>query len=234
MLQRSVAGAAEQQRRRPRPRHVDEVGKRTDGMVSIGHHHERILGEQADHGEVVDGAIWQRLVERRGDRVAGRNAHQRIAVSRHARDLSGRDPAAGARPRVDDDLLTEPAGQPVGDDARDDVARPTRREAVDERDGAIGPERSAPRAGAAAQAARPASAARREISDARSGGVGAAPADERCPSMTSSRFCFAGRLAFLEPVVARILPQRRRRLRRQVSGDYADARERAACRQRTG
>ena len=156
MLQRSVAGAAEQQRRRPRPRHVDEVGKRTDGMVSIGHHHERVLGEQADHGEVVDGAIWQRLVERRGDRVAGRNAHQRIAVSRHAGDLPGRDPAAGARPRVDDDLLTKPAGQPVGDDARDDVARPTRREAVDEGDGAIGPSALRPnrRGGAGGEAGK--------------------------------------------------------------------------------
>src|SRR3954467_4801368 len=50
-------------------------------------------------------------------------------------------PAPG---RVSTTTLTEPAGQPVGDDARDDVARPTRREAVDERDGAIGPDALAP------------------------------------------------------------------------------------------
>ena len=88
--------------------------------------------------------------------VAGGNAHQRIAVSRHAGDLPGRDPAAGARPRVDDDLLTEPAGQPVGDDARDDVARPTRREAVDEGDGAIGPSALRPnrRGGAGGEAGK--------------------------------------------------------------------------------
>ena len=111
MLQRSVAGAAEQQRRRPRARHVDEVGECADGIIGIGHHHERILGEQADHREIVDGAVRQRFVKRRGDGVTGGNAHQRIAVGRHAGDLAGRDPAAGARPRIDDDLLTQTARQ---------------------------------------------------------------------------------------------------------------------------
>jgi Family of unknown function (DUF5681) len=43
----------------------------------------------------------------------------------------------------------------------------------------------------ARKTARPASAARREISDARSNGVGAAFRGQRCPSMTSCRFCFA-------------------------------------------
>jgi len=108
------------------------------------HQHEWIFGEQADHREVVDGAVRQRLVKRHGDGVTGGNAHQRIAVGRHAGDLPGRDPAAGARPRIDHDLLTQTARQPVGDDARDDVARPARRKAMHERDGAIRPDALSP------------------------------------------------------------------------------------------
>ena len=101
MLQRAVAGAAEQQRRAARARRVDELRQRADGSFRIGAPPRTGTGEHADHREIVDGAIAQRLVERRRYRMARWDAHQRVSIGRYLRDLRRRDPAAGARPGID-------------------------------------------------------------------------------------------------------------------------------------
>src|SRR5262249_56263277 len=66
------------------------------------------------------------LLDGRGvNHIIGADGEQRIAVRWRAHHDLSRDIAAGARPVLDDELLTKPFGEPLTYDARDDVDRLT-------------------------------------------------------------------------------------------------------------
>ena len=78
---------------------------------------------------------------------------ERVAVRRRAHDRLGGDIAAGARPVVDDELLTEPLRQPLTHQARDDVELAAGRKA-DDQCAPAAPDRLAPSRRATRPAAR--------------------------------------------------------------------------------
>ena len=82
----------------------------------MGHHQIRIFREHADHGEVVDRPVRQRLVGRGRKRVSRWNGEQRVAIRRGARDLERRGRAGRTRLALDHHPLAQAPRQAVGDD----------------------------------------------------------------------------------------------------------------------
>src|SRR6185312_2297683 len=62
----------------------------------------------------------------------------RVAVGRGARDIDRADIAAGSGNVLDIELLAQPVGQLLGEEARHHVGRPARREGDDDLDRVIG------------------------------------------------------------------------------------------------
>jgi hypothetical protein len=81
--------------------------------------------------DVADEIEFEIFVERSVDRVRRSDTEERVAVRGRAHDRLGRDSAAGARPVLDDDLLTEPLRQPLTDQADGNVRPATGRKADD-------------------------------------------------------------------------------------------------------
>ena len=72
------------------------------------------------------------LVERGVDRVGGADQQKGIAVRRRIHHAFGGDIAAGARPVVDDNLLTEPLGEPLRHHPRRNVGGTAGRKSNDQ------------------------------------------------------------------------------------------------------
>ncbi len=92
-------------------------------------HQERVrhAREPGDRREVAREVEGEPLVERGVDGV-GRGADQDgVAVRRRVDDAFGRDIAAGARLVLDHELLAEPLGETLADEARQHIGRPARR-----------------------------------------------------------------------------------------------------------
>src|SRR6516164_5918906 len=85
------------------------------------HHDEGVANDARDRRDVADEIEVELFVERRVDRVVPPDHEQRVAVGRRTYNRLGADIAAATRPVVDNKLLAEALGQPLTDQARDDV-----------------------------------------------------------------------------------------------------------------
>ncbi len=63
------------------------------------------------------------MVERGVDQIIGADGEERVAIWQRPHDGLSSDIAAGARPVLNDELLTKPLGEPLTYYARDDVNR---------------------------------------------------------------------------------------------------------------
>src|SRR2546428_14104145 len=79
--------------------------------------------DAGDGGDVADEIVTETLVERGVDHVVRADGEERVAIRRRTHDNLGGDIAAGARAVLDDELLTEPLGQRLSHNARDDIDR---------------------------------------------------------------------------------------------------------------
>jgi hypothetical protein len=66
-----------------------------------------VAADSCDRRDVADEIEIELVVERRVDRVRCACQEQRVAVRRRLHDRLGTDIAGGARPVLDDELLTE-------------------------------------------------------------------------------------------------------------------------------
>jgi hypothetical protein len=101
--------------------------------------HIGILREHADHGEVVDRAVRQRLVGGGRERVSRWNRKQRISIGRGAGGQRRRRRARRPRLTFDHDPLAKPPCETIGHDARHKIGRTAGRKTVKHRDRPIGP-----------------------------------------------------------------------------------------------
>jgi hypothetical protein len=76
-----------------------------------------------DRRDILDKIVVELFVERRVDHIIGADSEQRVAIGGRTHDGLGSDIAAGARPVLNDELLTELLGEPLTYYARDDVNR---------------------------------------------------------------------------------------------------------------
>src|SRR3989442_5070951 len=79
--------------------------------------------DAGEGGDIPDEIVIEVLVGRRVNHIVRADGEQRVTIGRRAHHGLGRDIAAGARPVLDDELLTEPLRQPLTHDARGDVER---------------------------------------------------------------------------------------------------------------
>src|SRR5262245_34442080 len=103
----------------------EELGNRLGRKVRIDLHHWWHAVHARDRGDIADEVVIELLIERGVDHIIRAHGEQRVAVRWRAHHDLSRDIAAGARPVLDDELLTEPLGEPLTYDARDDVDRLT-------------------------------------------------------------------------------------------------------------
>src|SRR5262249_42791085 len=82
--------------------------------------------------DILDKIVVELLVERRVDHIIGADGEQRVAIRGRTHDGLGSDIATGARPVLNDELLTELLRQPLTYYARDDVNRLARRKSNDD------------------------------------------------------------------------------------------------------
>jgi hypothetical protein len=122
---------------RMRLRLGDQIGQRPD--VGIAAHEQHIGGvdQLRDRREILGGVIRQGLEQGRVDGDRRRRDEERVAVGRRAGCDSHAAIAGGAAAIVDHDALSQSLRQGGGEDARDDVGRPARRERYDEGDRAL-------------------------------------------------------------------------------------------------
>src|SRR5262249_24856150 len=80
----------------------------------------------------LDKIVVELLVERRVDHIIGADGEQRVAIRGRTHDGLSSDIAAGARPVLNDELLTELLRQPLTYYARDDVNRLARGKSDDD------------------------------------------------------------------------------------------------------
>ena len=113
----------------------DQLGDAFRRHRGIDQDRQRAGGDQADGGKILARIVTDIRVERGIDRErAGAAEAERVAVGLRARDLAGRDAAAGAAAILDHDLLAERRAHPVGDDARHGVVAAARRVGNDQGD----------------------------------------------------------------------------------------------------
>lgn len=86
-------------------------------------HDERHADDAANRCDVANEIEIELLVERRVDRVGRADQQKRVAVRWRIHDAFGGDIATGARPVVNDNLLTEPLGEPLRHHPRSNVGR---------------------------------------------------------------------------------------------------------------
>ena len=99
----------------------DELWDALGRQRRIHHHDHRDPNEAAYRDHVAQEIVIDVLVKRRVDGVRRIDKEQRVAVRRRAHDRFGRDIGAGARPVLDDELLTEPLREPLPDQPRRDI-----------------------------------------------------------------------------------------------------------------
>ena len=117
----------------------DQVGERTHRQAVVDHQHIGLGADEADRIEIVHRIESDLGVEADIGGEDGVVAEkERIAVRRRMRDQLAGDIAAGTRTVIDDDRLSEQAGELIGDDARQDVARAAGRKADDDGDRPVG------------------------------------------------------------------------------------------------
>jgi hypothetical protein len=99
----------------------DEFRDGTCRKREIHVHHQRRADDTRNRGDVADEIVIELLVKRCIDRVRNGEHDERVAVRRRADGDFGGDIAGGAGPVLDDEWLSEPLGQPLADEAREDV-----------------------------------------------------------------------------------------------------------------
>ena len=75
--------------------------------------------------DITDKIVIELFVKRRVDRGGTADHEERIAVRRGAYDGLSTDIATASRTVLNEELLAEPLRQPLTDQARSDVVRPT-------------------------------------------------------------------------------------------------------------
>src|SRR5438132_11582509 len=76
-----------------------------------------------DRRDILDKIVVELFVERGVDHIIRADGEQRVAIWWRTHDGLSSDIAAGARPVLNDELLTKPLGEPLTYYARDDVNR---------------------------------------------------------------------------------------------------------------
>jgi hypothetical protein len=89
----------------------------------IDHHDEGHANDAGDRRDIANEIEIEVAVERRADRSRRADHEERIAVRRGIHDRLGTDIAAGTRPILDDERLSETLRQPLPDQACGDVGR---------------------------------------------------------------------------------------------------------------
>src|SRR5262249_36813079 len=103
----------------------DQVWNRLSRNRGVYRQDRSGAADARDRGHVADEIEIELLVERRIDRAARTDHEERVAVRRCLHHRLGADVAAGARPVVDEELLTKTLRQPLAEEPRDDVGPPT-------------------------------------------------------------------------------------------------------------
>jgi hypothetical protein len=98
----------------------------------IYHHDVGKADDASDRRDVANEIEIKLLIQRGVDRVTRSHREQRIAVGRRANDRLGGDIAAGTRPILDDEWLTESFRQPLTHQTCHDVRRATGSERNDD------------------------------------------------------------------------------------------------------
>src|SRR5262249_29225021 len=99
----------------------DKLGNRLGRNRWMRHHDEGVAADSCDRRDVANEIEIELVVERRVDRVRRACHEQRVAARRRPHARLRADIAAGARPVLDNELLTEPLRQPLTDQAGDNV-----------------------------------------------------------------------------------------------------------------
>ena len=110
----------------------DELGNGGDRDRLVHHQDVRHADHARDRRDVTNEIEAQLVVERVVDRVRRNHLEQRVAVRRGLHHGLGPDIAAGARPVLDDDRLTEPLRQPLRHQTGQDVGPAAGGEADDD------------------------------------------------------------------------------------------------------
>jgi len=85
-----------------------------------------------DRRDILDKIVVELFVERGVDHIIRADGEQRVAIWQRPHDGLSRDIAAGARPVLNDELLTELLREPLTYYARDDVNRLARGKSDDD------------------------------------------------------------------------------------------------------
>jgi hypothetical protein len=109
----------------------DQFEARRGRNRRMHHHDEDVAADGCDRRDVAEENEREVVEEGRVDCAAQRDHDERIAIRRRSHDRLHGDIAAGAGSVVDDELLAEALRQPLADEARIDVVRPTGGEADD-------------------------------------------------------------------------------------------------------
>jgi hypothetical protein len=124
---RAVAGGSSGELARLLLRQSDQVGKGLHGQRRIGNDDKAVLAGPQDRHEIAQGVVVERAVEREIRRERRVRRHQqRVAVSCRLGDDLGADAPAGARPVVDDHLLTERLRHLAPERSRQEIDRAAR------------------------------------------------------------------------------------------------------------
>ncbi len=91
------------------------------GTVEVDLHHERRAQDRADRREIAGEIEVEVSVERHVDGLRRRGHQQRVAVCRCAHDGFGPDIGGRAWAVLDHEGLAKPFGQPLTDQARDQI-----------------------------------------------------------------------------------------------------------------
>ena len=110
----------------------DELGNGFRRYRGVDLHDQRNALDPPDRRDVADKVEAELLIERDVDCILRVHQQQRVAVGRHAGHGFGCDVARGTRSDLDKELLAEFFRQELGDQARDEVGRATRRLADDD------------------------------------------------------------------------------------------------------
>jgi hypothetical protein len=112
----------------------DELGNGGGRERRVHHRDVRHAGHAGDRRDVANEIEGELVVEGVVDRVRRNHLEQRVTVRRRLHHGLGADIAAGARPVLDDHLLTEPLGEPLRHQTGQDVRPAAGGEADDDAD----------------------------------------------------------------------------------------------------
>src|SRR4051812_9756676 len=139
MSRRPWAAGPEQQAARRRPRGFQQLVNTRVGRIAPGGQDERDDRDESDRLKILVRVGAELAAEGpMDDDLRGLADEQHAPVRSRARNALRADRARAARPVLDRDRLPKGTGEPVGDDARYEIADPARRKGNDELDGAGG------------------------------------------------------------------------------------------------